>query len=62
MMRLIDYIHECDGAATPANTLGMGNVQPATLDSVGSEPLPDPRTAKRIRKKDKFKKLIDKAQ
>lgn len=37
MKRLIDYIKE--EMSTPMNTLGMGNPVPATLDTIGTEPL-----------------------
>lgn len=39
MKSILDTIREMDGAATPANTMGMGNPMPATDTTPGSEPI-----------------------
>ena len=52
MKTLIEYLRECgccgDCAATPANTIGMGNVEPLSTD-----PIP---TATNISKKKKLRR------
>lgn len=39
MKSILDTIKEMEGAATPANTMGMGNPMPATDTAPGSEPI-----------------------
>lgn len=55
MKRLFDYLKECDGMATPGNTVGMGNPMPPSGDNVGSEPLVPVAKAKKEKLKKKRK-------
>ncbi len=49
MRSLINYIRE--EAATPLGTMGMGNPQPPTDTTPGSEPLPQCKDCKKKKRK-----------
>lgn len=54
MKTLRQYLEECDGCATPGNTMGMGNpAAPGPDGEVGSGDTFDHQTAKAKRKKKK---------
>ena len=53
MISLKDYIKEMEGAATPGNTMGMGNPTAPSGDMTGTEPLVTNKTAKFKKEKKK---------
>lgn len=56
-MKTLKQYLECDGAATPGNTIGMGNPMAPTETSPGSEPLPTAKAKKEKIKKNKKRPL-----
>lgn len=51
MKPLFEYISRAFENATPANTTGMGDVNPGSKDSVGSDPPPTDKKKKPSTKK-----------
>lgn len=63
MKHILDYIQEeCEGCATPSNTMGMGNPMPPTGDQLGTEPIKTiagPKQEKKETSKRKKKKVTE---
>lgn len=63
MKHILDYIQEeCEGCATPGNTIGMGNPMPPMGDQPGTEPIKTiagPKQEKKETSKRKKKKVTE---
>lgn len=59
MKNLFQYIEEMEGAATPGNTVGMGNPMLPTAEEPGTEPLCATAKCKKEKKKKIKESLLD---
>ena len=59
MKNLFQYIEEMEGAATPGNTVGMGNPMLPTAEEPGTEPLCATAKCKKEKKKKVKESLLD---